>query len=478
MSYTLSVPNDSGRAEFEQDQIQIEDEIHYFRLSEIRPSPKNDSLYKPVDRSDPDFIALAENVRINGVLEPLIVSLDGYIISGHRRHAAACYAGLHDAPCRIAIIGHDDPRFIMLLRDMNRQRVKTFSEAMREEILSADPEESYRLLREFREKKSKIQDVDTITMGARKRRPKISAAKKPLLDAIVKIVNDNDAGALSVRQIFYLLLNVDPPPLIHASKADSGYKNSIECYRAVDDICVRARLDGSIPFDAIHDPTRPVVLWNVFASAAPFIRSQLDEFLKGYYRDLLQSQPNHIEIIGEKNTIAGVIRPVAMDYTIPYTIGRGYSSLPPRHDMATRFELSGKEKLILLVLSDFDPEGEDIGRSFAQSMRDDFDIENIVPIKVALTKEQVEELRLPPNLTAKTTSSRRNKFVEKHGENVFELEAIPPAVLQQNLRDAIDKVIDIRAYNHEVEQEKGDAARLDAARRRSVPALSELLGFD
>ena len=57
--------------------------------------------------------------------------------------------------------------------------------------------------------------------------------------------------------------------------------------------------------------------------------------------------------------------------------------------MAVRFKRSGKEKLILLVLSDFDPEGEDIGRSFAQSMRDDFGITNIVPIKLALTAEQV-----------------------------------------------------------------------------------------
>src|SRR5579871_1789829 len=108
----------------------------------------------------------------------------------------------------------------------------------------------------------------------------------------------------------------------------------------------------------------------------------------------MQSQPNHVEIVGEKNTIEGVIRPIAMDYTIPYTIGRGYSSLPPRYAMAQRFKQSGKEQLVLLVLSDFDPEGEDIAESFARSMRDDFGIKRIVPIKVALTSEQVQEMPL------------------------------------------------------------------------------------
>jgi hypothetical protein len=239
-------------------------------------------------------------------------------------------------------------------------------------------------------------------------------------------------------------------------------------------LSVRARLTGEIPFHSIHDPTRPVVTWNVFAQPAPFIASQLDGFLKGYYRNLMQSQPNHLEIIGEKNTIEGIIRPVAMEYTIPYTIGRGYSSLPPRRDMAERFKKSGKEKLILLVLADHDPEGDDIGRSFAQSMRDDFGIKNIVPMKVALTIEQVRALNLPPNLTAKKTSSRRKGFVQRHGEHVFELEAIPPATLQQYLRDAINEVIDLGAYNAEVAREKADAAFLDEVRRKAHRLLSHI----
>jgi uncharacterized protein YegL len=42
-----------------------------------------------------------------------------------------------------------------------------------------------------------------------------------------------------------------------------------------------------------------------------------------------------------------------MEYCIPMTIGRGYSSLPPRKKMADRFQQSGKGRLILLQLADF-----------------------------------------------------------------------------------------------------------------------------
>ena len=98
----------------------------------------------------------------------------------------------------------------------------------------------------------------------------------------------------------------------------------------------------------------------------------------------MQSQPNHIEIVGEKNTVGGIIKPVAAKYCIPMTTGRGYCSLRPRYDMQQRFLKSGKEKLIVLFLTDFDPDGEEIAHSFVRSMRDDFDVP-VEGVKVALT---------------------------------------------------------------------------------------------
>ena len=62
------------------------------RLCDIRLSPENDVLYKPVDFSDPAIIALAESIREHGLREPLVLSTDSYILSGHRRYAAATLA--------------------------------------------------------------------------------------------------------------------------------------------------------------------------------------------------------------------------------------------------------------------------------------------------------------------------------------------------------------------------------------------------
>jgi hypothetical protein len=195
------------------------------------------------------------------------------------------------------------------------------------------------------------------------------------------------------------------------------------------------------------------------------VDQETEGFLKGFYRDLQQTQPCHIEIVGEKNTLLNIIKPVAAECCIPLTIGRGYSSLPPRKKLFDRFRLSGRQRLILLVLSDYDPEGEDIAHSFARSMRDDFGITNIQPIKVALTADQVTRMRLPPIMTAKKTSSRHKGFVAKHGETVHEIEAVPPQELQGILREAVNSVMDVQAFNREVEAEKQDAAFLEGVRK-------------
>jgi len=448
-------------------------------IDEMRPSPKNDKLYRPTDTADPDLRELAQSIKREGILEPLVVTADKcrfsgryWIISGHRRYAAARLARLDCVPCRVSTLRSDDPDFTAKLSEYNRQREKTISERLREEIVRADPEESYRALQAHRAQLATLEDVDTVPIIGETKRAAISKAKAPMLAAIDRVLRERRKfWPLSDRQIHYALLNA--PPLIHASKPNSRYQNNKQSYKALVELLTRARLTGRISWQAISDPTRPVTIWDVHPTTTPFMREALGNFLKNYHRNLQQSQPNHIEIIGEKNTVESTLKPIAAEYCIPLTIGRGYCSLDPRFEMAQRFKKSGKEKLILLILSDFDPDGEEICHSFARSMRDDFGIWNIAPVKVALTSEQVARLNLPANnMEAKKSSTNYKKFVAKYGTDVYELEALSPEVLQSELRAAIDSVIDCDAFNREIEAERQDAAELDEIRRRAHLALS------
>jgi hypothetical protein len=316
-------------------------------------------------------------------------------------------------------------------------------------------------------------NAETLSLGVGRRRCRITAAKEPFLDAIRRVIADlKDYWPLSDRRIHYALLN--DPPLIHAKKPGSRYRNDRSSYKAVCELLTRARLAGLIPFSAIGDETRPVATWNVHPHVGSFIRRQMDRFCTGYARNLIQNQPNHIEIVGEKLTVEGIVHPVAARYCIPYTIGRGYSSLPPRKAMYDRYESSGKAKLVILFLSDHDPEGWDIAETFAKSMRDDFGVQDNAAVKVALKPEQVSGLRLPPNADAKPSSSRFKKFAARFGPAAYELEAVPPATLEEWLDEAIRSVIDLARFNEQVTAEKQDAATVAAFKRASVDLLKTL----
>ena len=440
-------------------------------LDWIQPSPENDALYKPAAVSDLEIQGLAVSIRAFGVLEPLVLTRDHYIVSGHRRYAASQLAGLQYIPCRVEKFYRESPEFVTLLREHNRQRVKSHDEIFREHLVSANPEEAYQALLEHREQVSRV-DMPAFELEGEKKRSAISSAKTPFLEAVYKIIKEMERfWPLSLRQIHYGLLNV--PPLVHAGKPDSVYKNRRQDYQNLSVLLTRARLNGLIPMNIIQDETRPVTKWDVHANLSPFMEREIKNFLKGYRRNLQQSQPCHIEVCLEKNTVKGVLEQVAGRYSIPVTTMRGYVSVPPRHAIAERFRKSGKDKLILLVFSDFDPDGEEIAHSLARSMRDDFDIENIHPIKVGLSFEQVKALNLPPNMDAKVSSSNHAKFVTKYGTNVFELEAVAPALLQQWRREAIDSVMDTEAFNAELKQEKKDAAYLQTVRTLVSKAMRE-----
>jgi hypothetical protein len=455
--------------------------IRLVPLAELRPSSsENRRLYRPVLPADPEVRDLAKSIQEEGILQPLVATRDGWIIDGHRRHMAAGLAGLTQGPCRFASFEKADDldRFMRLLAHYNKQRVKDVGEAVREQVVLANPRDAHAALKAHREAAVRVQEVDEgghVELGVARRRAAISAAKRPFLAAIQAVIQERrEFWPLSDRLIHYELLNTRP--LVHASKPASTYSNTPKCYKAVVELLTRARVTGEISPVAIADATRPVEVWDVHPNAAAYVREELRNLLFGYWRDLQQGQAVHVEVVGEKLAIASIVRPVCQRYAIPLTIGKGFVSLPPRYAMAQRFFKSGRDRLVVLFLGDFDPDGESIAESFARRTRDDFGIASIIARKVALTSRQVKRFHLPVGGLAKPGSSRYPAFVKKHGEHTWELEAIPPKHLQELLDAAIRSVIDVDLFNRELEKEASEAAYLDGVRRRMLAAVGDVAG--
>ena len=448
-------------------------DISYFSLNEVIQATENALLYDSfTPNADEDDYKLYMSIKEEGIREPLHVSTDGFLLSGHRRYAAARWLEMEEVP---VIVEHNvvfcdltAEERLDILAVYNKQRDKSHAERLREAMQEIDPDEAYEHLRQDRNDRHRVDVEDNVTLGAYKGRARITTMA--FLRAVQQAIElEKQFWPLTVRRVHYLLLN--DPPLRHDKKTGSTYKNDLGSYKALTNLLLRARLTGDIPHQAIEDELRPIRVIQTYQNNADFIKAETEDFLRGYARDLLRGQAHHIEILVEKNAIRKHIELVADEYCIPCTTGRGYSSLTPRWKMVQRFKRSSKERLILLILSDFDPDGEEIAASFPRSLRDDFGLSSVVVHKVALSGADVREHGLPGDMEAKVSSPNYRKFVARHGVHVAELDAAPVVLLQGKLRDAIESCLDMELFRAELATEKDDAAKIVATKKMVIKAM-------
>jgi N6-adenosine-specific RNA methylase IME4 len=96
-------------------------------ITKLKAHGMNVEIY---GNGEPDD-GLLESVKANGILEPIVVTPGGTILSGHRRWRAALTLGLRDVPTREMNPPTNLDEQETLL-EFNRQREKTFSQKMRE----------------------------------------------------------------------------------------------------------------------------------------------------------------------------------------------------------------------------------------------------------------------------------------------------------------------------------------------------------
>lgn len=456
------------------------DRLHRAAPADLLPSPENDTLYRAVLPTDKAVVELADSIRERGVVEPILATADGYVVSGHRRRVAAIVAGVEAVPVRYLAerrADFTDDQYVALLREHNRHRVKSIGEAIREAVVDADPQQAYADLLGHREP-VEPDCLTAVNMSGVVRRKRISAAKSAMVAAVLKVLREHRKYLpINDRKIHYELAQ-HHRPLRHTSKPGSRYAADQLSYKDLCDLLTRMRAEGIIPHDAISDETRPESVWRCWRNVEEFISGEVNDFARGYWRDLMQSQEVHVEIAVEKNTAVKVVEEVAARYTIPVTSLRGMTSLPTKYRIAQRFKATGKSRLVLLLATDFDPTGESIAENLAKGLRDEFGVEDLAAYKIAVTPDQAVDLGTVQSVEGiglKAGDAKAKRFRKRHGADVvaYELEALSVADLQRLTAEAIDAVLDTDLLNAEREQERLDAAEIAVARQRMIFAMVE-----
>ncbi len=449
--------------------------VEHVLIDAICPSPENDEIYGAA-KDDPQMELLVESIRRRGLEEPIIVSADNYIVSGHRRYYAL--QELDDyrlIPIRRKPYRREDmlSTWHQILAEYNPQRIKSVGSLLKESLLRHADDNPSALLH-IHNKLSLRGDAEFSTVDGTKTVHTISEKKMPFLIAVQKVVTDlRDFWPLTIRQVHYNLLN--KPPLITTPKQSKfsvehyRYKNNQTSYDALISLLKAARYEGQVSIDCIDDPTRPTYIRAGYSSLADFIETEMDGFLWGYNYNRQLDQPRHVEVLGEKNTLIQILKPVCDEHYVPLSIGRGFACLPLIRDIAGRFKKSGKAAMTLIVVSDLDPEGLELADDAIRSLRDLWNI----PVdyhRAAVTQQHVAELGLAEDSNpAKVMSVNFDRFVAKTGsDKTWELEALPPMFLRDLVRDAIVENMDMEVYVAAIKQETDDATELQRIRKQVV----------
>ena len=181
--------------------------------------------------------------------------------------------------------------------------------------------------------------------------------------------------------------------------------------------------------------------------------------------DKWATQRWRVEVWIEKDALSGVIAGVCRELDIPYFSCRGYTSISEMWVAARRMQryIDQGQTPLILHLGDHDPSGVDMTRDVIDRLRMFMGGSSVQ--RLALNWDQVETYNPPPN-PAKLSDSRAQGYIEQHGENSWELDALEPSVIASLIRDAVQGVRDEDAYRRVWEREQEHRQLLEKAAGR------------
>ena len=441
------------------------------KTSEIKTPLINDSLYQAP--SEDRLISLANDIKVNGLINPIRVSKDLFIYDGNTRLKALKILGYNE----IEVIVNEDllsdsEDFIRLLVSANNQRVKTDKELLQEIQISISPMEY--------EKRRMVINGDFVNLdsieGSLKANREISDIKDDLTKAIIEIIVEyQEYLPLTVRAIHYILL--DKNVLTNTKKKDSVYKNDRSSYSGLSNLLTKLRINKTIKYEWIRDDGRKLYKNRGFDSAKRYIDYEVNKMFTNYFRDIQQSQKAYNIIFCEKETLRPILEKLTIKYGIPIAFIKGGSSLTIRHNFINDWQNSGSKRIInAMVLSDFDPAGYRIKDTLIGSLQSDFknELKGIAlnAFHIGITPKQIAKYNLHSDLDAKESDKNFIHFVNvTNSLKAYELDSLKPNQLLDEVEEAIKNCIDIDLLNDEIEKYNDDLDEIETIRQKFSLAL-------
>lgn len=254
---------------------------------------------------------------------------------------------------------------------------------------------------------------------------------------------------LSLRQLFYQFVSRALIP------------NTERSYKRLGTILNDARLAGLVDWDSITDRTRSVKSNSHWTSPSDIVEASANQ----YRIDKWEGQGYRAECWVEKDALLEVVARACRPLDVAWFSCRGYVSQSEMWRAAQRLinhEWHGSGTIVF-HLGDHDPSGINMTEDIAKRLKL-FEAKTEVR-RIALTMEQIKEQNPPPN-PAKTTDSRYASYVNKYGDESWELDALEPQFIVDLITEYVESVRDPGLWETMVRKEQHQRLLLQKAAKR------------
>jgi len=268
-----------------------------------------------------------------------------------------------------------------------------------------------------------------------------SPSYEQVVEAALEVFEQYDT-AITLRQLYYRLV------------ARLLIPNTINSYKRLSRIMVKAREQGDVPRNCLEDRSRRILGRGDtgYDSAEEYLKNKLSglqDSWKGFSMPMWEDQPVYLLISLEKDALSRLVSRVGNRYSVRTFPTRGYPSYSYVQTMANYMQTRlGGKPTIVLYFGDFDPSGVDIERDLEDRLGRYGATEYKVK-RIALTADQIKQYNLPP-MPVKRSDARAESFMAEHGDKSVELDALDPNLLQDTVERAIRDNISVRKWNARV----------------------------
>lgn len=317
----------------------------------------------------------------------------------------------------------------------------------------------------------------------------IVSSTKILWDAVIREAEvqamkyrQRIGSAPTLRGLFYALVSVEALP------------NTKSAYKGLSAKLADARKDGLFSWNLLEDKTRDItggetrgytlaelerraeaeatdLVWNIKNN----IENIISPSLWGYKAKIWDQQPKRVIIALEKDALANAVQNLTQKWKPEIFVMKGYSSTTYMKELADRIQDYNNQGLEvkLLILTDYDPSGEDIARHTDQEINLEFGV-SCNAEKILLNKDQILRYELParPEDAEERRKMARDPRFASWEDGFYRVEldammAIIPDEFERILNEEIEQ-----EYDHDV---RGDVERItEEIKEQAMERLEKL----